>query len=107
MTSAEIVQAATVIRDTAFDIRHHNEHAVATAHASLARGRHALPPGPLRDAINHYLDDDTWHQGIHVLLNAVHQVAHHAGLADHTTAGVAVQPRLFDLDPLPNQHRRR
>ena len=94
---ADILNAITVIRDTVFDIRRHDEHVIATSHTLLARRRRDLSPGDLVDAIDHYLDDETWHQGAHVLLRAVHHIALRAGIPDHSHDLIAVQPPLFDL----------
>jgi hypothetical protein len=90
----EIRAAVTVIHDVAFEQRAHDDEAVAAAHSTLAQLRHHLQ-GPLRDAIDHYLADDTWHHGPHHLRHAIQQVARHAGLPDPDSQHIAEQPTLF------------
>jgi hypothetical protein len=88
----EIRAAVTVIHDVAFDKRAHDDEAVA--HSTLAQLRDQLH-SPLRDAIDRYLADDTWHHGPHHLRHAIQQVARQAGLPNPDSQHIAVQPTLF------------
>lgn len=81
---------------------------VAIAHNNLARHHHTTTTGPIRSAIDHYLDDTTWHQGPLALLAAINNLAHHLGIPNPDTAHITEQPTLFDLDDQrPNPHHRR
>ena len=91
---SELTAAVSIIHDVVFDVRVHDQHDVATAHAYLARHRRTLN-GPLRDAIDDYLADDTWHDGPHRLRETIRRLAHLTGLPDPTTPRVSVQPTLF------------
>jgi hypothetical protein len=90
----EIRAAVTVIHDVAFDRRAHADDAVAAAHNTLTQLRHHLE-GALRDAIDHYLAEETWHHGPHHLRHAIRQIARHAGLPDPDSQHIAEQPTLF------------
>lgn len=92
--SATIAAAIGIIHDVAFDVHPHDLHDVATAHATLARHRHRLH-GPLRDAIDTYLAEDTWHQGPHVLRHSIRQLGQLAGIPDPAITGICEQPTLF------------
>ena len=90
----DLVHAITIINDIVFDLRHHDAVAVASAHNTLAHRRNTLHR-PLRDALDRYLDDDTWHQGPQLFRQAVGELARHAGIPDNVTAHVFEQPTLF------------
>lgn len=92
--SADLAAAVSVIHDVVFDVRRHDEHDVATAHTLLARRRRSLE-GPLRQAIDDYLDDDTWRQGPHVLRHTIRALGQLVGIADPTTPRISEQPTLF------------
>ena len=91
---ADIAAAVGIIHDVVFDVHPHDEHDVATAHTTLARHRGSLT-GPLRDAIDDYLADDTWHQGPHVLRHTIRHLGHLTGIPDPSTPTICEQPTLF------------
>ena len=92
---SDVVAAIAVIHDTAFDRRHHDPQRIADADNTLVRRRHVLT-GELRNAVDHYLAEDTWHHGPRHLRWAIHQVATHARLNDPDNIGpIAVQASLF------------
>ena len=96
--TAELRHAATVLRDAVAGSRPADPVAVASAHNTLTQ-RRAHTRGPVRDAIDHYLDDDTWHHGPTVLRHAALELARQLGVPP--PAGAAsrtwIQPRLFDV----------
>lgn len=67
--------------------------AIVTAHTTLTRHRHRATR-PARQAIDHYLDDATWHQGPIALHAAIHHLADALDALPPPTA-VAVQLQLF------------
>lgn len=69
--------------------------AVVTAHTTLAREHHRVS-GYARQAIDHYLDDTTWHQGPVALQTAIRQLADALDVLPPTTAAVAEQLQLFE-----------
>jgi hypothetical protein len=68
--------------------------AIAAAHTTLTQHRHRAT-GPARQAIDHYLDDTTWHQGPVALHAAIHQLADALDTLPPPTAIVAEQLQLF------------
>ena len=94
---AELRHAATVIRDAVAGGSSIDSAALASAHNTLIQRRHHTG-GPVRDAIDHYLDDDTWHQGPIVLRHAGLQLARELGIAAPPEPDQPrwVQPRLFE-----------
>ncbi len=107
MTTTDTLRTATTtIRRAATGIATANPLDVAAAHNHLARGRHAAT-GSVRDAIDHYLDDNTWQHGPQAILAAINQLAHQLGIPNPDTAHITEQPTLFDLDNLAPAHRGR
>jgi hypothetical protein len=67
---------------------------LANAHRTVAHCR-PYTTGPVRDALDHYLNHDTWRHGPFVLLNAIADLNHRLGLPDPATAHIAEQLTLF------------
>jgi hypothetical protein len=103
MTPTDNLRHATVtIRRAATGIATANPFDVAAAHNQLALGRHATA-GAVRDAIDHYLDDDTWHRGPLAILAAITHLAHQLDIPNPDTGHITEQATLFDLDhPVPS-----
>jgi hypothetical protein len=96
-TLPTLSRAATTIRNAATGDRTANPRDLAAAHNTLAQQRHNTA-GTLRDAIDTYLADETWHQGPFALLNAINTLTHQLGLPNPDTAHIVEQLPLFNPD---------
>ena len=96
--TAELRHAATVLAAAIAGSRRADPVAVAAAHNTFIQRRHAAR-GPVRDAIDHYLDADTWHHGPYVLRDAALELAGALGVSppdDPARLSWGVQLSLFD-----------
>jgi hypothetical protein len=99
---AELRHAATIIRNAiAADIPA-DPAALGSAHNTLSQ-RRLDACGDARRAIDHYLDDDTWQHGPHMLHQAAIDLAEALGVPAllDTRARRWVQMTLFDLPESP------
>lgn len=71
---------------------------LAAAHDTLTQRRHDTT-GDIRTAIDHYLDNNTWHHGPTTLRRAAHQLAAVLGIQPPELPHLTWhQPQLFDPD---------
>jgi hypothetical protein len=90
----ELRAAVTTIRRATSGPRPLNRARLAAAHRTLTRCR-PHTTGPIRDALDHYLDRNTWRNGPFMLLNAIADLNHRLGLPDPAAAPIAEQLTLF------------
>jgi hypothetical protein len=76
----ELRHAAITIRDALTGDRPANPAAIEAAHDTLEQRRQETSSA-IRDAIDHYLNQDTWHQGPHTLRRAALHLVHTLGIA--------------------------
>lgn len=94
--TAELREAAAVLRDAACSTTHIDRIALRRAHNTLAR-RRLNTTGTVRAAVDTYLDVDSWHQGPFVLRCAIIELARDLGVACSDPLDyVAVQLSLFE-----------
>jgi hypothetical protein len=96
--TAELRHAARVIRDAFTGPATIDPVALHSAHRTLTQRRpdadHAT-----REAIDYYLDDDTWHHGPHVLRHAALNLARQLAVpTPEPTDHIWEQPQLFNPD---------
>ena len=95
---AELRHAATIIRNAIAGDHPADPSALASAHNTLNQ-RRLDARGDVRQAIDHYLDDDTWQHGPHTLLQAALELAGTLGVQElhDTRTRHWVQMALFEL----------
>jgi hypothetical protein len=97
---AELRHAATIIRNAIAGDQPADPVALASAHNTLNQ-RRLDTGGDARQAIDHYLDDDTWRHGPHPLHQAAMDLAQTLGVHElpEQSARYWVQMSLFDAPP--------
>ncbi len=94
----ELRHAATAIRDAVTGTRPANPDILAAAHTTIARCRPDTT-GPVRAAIDHLLNEATWHDGPFTLHQAITHLAHVLDIPPHDTSHISEQLVLPLTDP--------
>ena len=99
---AELRHAATIIRNAIAGHHPADPTALASAHNTLTQ-RRLDACGDIRQAIDHYLDHDTWQHGPHTLHQAALDLANTLGVPElhDTRARNWVQMTLFEPPDQP------